>query len=78
MSYLSQCGRLGFLMYRVELKDDWLKEGKGEIWDVPNVPCGVERILLLAPTFPCILFLMYRVELKDFSDRNTLLSTPGS
>ncbi len=34
---------------------------------VPNVPCGVERLNFLTNNFNATkVFLMYRVELKDF------------
>ncbi len=59
---------LWFLMYRVELKVQkralFLTLGL-----VPNVPCGVERLLqssLRIGLLRNVLFLMYRVELKAF------------
>ena len=57
---------IGFLMYRVELKDllDHSFSAKGT--GVPNVPCGVERPQSLREgrLIPLKRFLMYRVELK--------------
>ncbi len=52
-------------MYRVELKAHPSPIWDGDrVFEVPNVPCGVER--LKAKTIPSagVPFLMYRVELK--------------
>ena len=39
--------------------------GVFEYFDVPNVPCGVESLLVPLPSASSLLeFLMYRVELK--------------
>ena len=52
-------------MYRVELKDVIPDIKNHHLNFVPNVPCGVERkIVLLGPAPPQVEFLMYRVELK--------------
>ena len=36
------------------------------VYNVPNVPCGVESRFAENSVFEAILFLMYRVELKDY------------
>ena len=41
-------GREMFLMHRVELKAEWSACGGGLLSDVPNAPCGVERLIWLA------------------------------
>ncbi len=69
MSYFSQCGLLGFLMYRMELKEECIhKVLCSTCFFVPNVPYGVERAdlgeLLEDMGIP---FLMYRMELKVHS-----------
>jgi hypothetical protein len=33
-------------------------------FEVPNAPCGVERILFTGMSIPSSMFLMHRVELK--------------
>ena len=57
-----------FLMYRVELKEGTLCEGKDRPAVVPNVPCGVERKAgaTMRDDKGRLVFLMYRVELKVF------------
>ena len=64
MSYLSQCGRLGFLMYRVELKEFLTHRVHSVLLTVPNVPCGVESKVPYNDQLLTLAFLMYRVELK--------------
>ena len=55
-----------FLMYRVELKESIVPGLFRTVTLVPNVPCGVERMILVNfANVPCE-FLMYRVELKAF------------
>ena len=34
-----------FLMYRVELKGSWKSKPHSSFHRVPNVPCGVERLI---------------------------------
>ncbi len=54
-------------MYRVELKAKSTEKAKVETGsNVPNVPCGVERIVYFSRDNEDIEFLMYRVELKGF------------
>ena len=55
-----------FLMYRVELKVplSWPKPPSRVLWQVPNVPCGVESMAGNVQPITGMVFLMYRVELK--------------
>ncbi len=57
-----------FLMYRVELKVSFSASSKTTVKEVPNVPCGVERLPVLQSrgAHPVRKFLMYRVELKAY------------
>ena len=50
-----------FLMYRVELKGISIEKSISDLFDVPNVPCGVESplifenktLLIHVPNVPC-------------------------
>ncbi len=52
-------------MYRVEVKERGGERQEGDHSTVPNVPCGVERPLVIQGlNLLFSVFLMYRVELK--------------
>ena len=66
-------------MYRVELKDGVAEYLGGKVENVPNVPCGVERLISVrGPLRNANMFLMYRVELKGENafPRNRDISLP--
>ena len=55
---------MGFLIYRVELKEYFVIGRAIPIAFVPNLPCGVESRQSLRKRELFFLFLIYRVELK--------------
>mgnify|MGYP005618989993 CR=1 FL=1 len=67
----------GFLMHRVELKDQWIVSAIQDYYEkVPNAPCGVESPTVSKRSLPLPPFLMHRVELKGLNEFATYSAIP--